>query len=416
MKENSFNATLLSVFRLFVGIRLLFSLLTYLLPRFFINPPPPTYNLNLLGIADAALLLVFLSWPWLQGRLGKAYIPLALGIATVGPVVENFLAVDLRIATEVNQFRSAAGQWQLVILLLIPLILVSWRYGFRAVVGYCLSLVILDGALMLMFHFSGGPPYWILMGIVIFRTLLFLLVGYVINRLGTEQRQQNEQLEEANRQLARHAAALEQLATSRERNRMARELHDTLAHSLSAVAVELQAVDALWDTNPPDARQMLKQSIQMTRSGLKEARAAIQSLRLAPLEDLGLSIALGNLANSMAERGGFSLKVQIPNEIPELNLEVEHSIYRISEEALRNIVQHAQAKNVELSLEFNHHHLNLNVQDDGRGFTETPGNHNNHYGIKGMRERAESIGAQLEIDSQPGQGTTVRLGVEMNHD
>ncbi len=415
MKENSFNSTLLSVFRLFVGIRLLFSLLSYLLPRFFINRPP-ALNLALFGIADAGLLLIFLSWRWLQERLGKAYIPLALGIATVGPMIENFLAVDLRIATEANQFRAIAGQWQLAILLLIPLILVSWRYRFKTVVEYCLSLVVLDSILMLLIHFSGGPPYWVMMGISAFRTLFFLLVGYVINRLGTEQKQQNEQLEEANRQLAHHAMTLEQLATSRERNRLARELHDTLAHSLSAVAVELQAVDALWDTNPQNARQMLKQSLQMTRSGLKEARGAIQSLRLAPLEDMGLSIALGNLANSMAERGAFSLKVQIPNEIPDLSPEVEHSIYRISEEALRNIVQHAQAKNVEIWLEIEDHHLNFQVQDDGRGFKDTPGNQDNHFGIRGMRERAESIGAKLEILSQPGKGTTVRLGAEMNHD
>ena len=252
-------------------------------------------------------------------------------------------------------------------------------------------------------------------GVVIFRTFTFLLIGYIVNRLATEQRRQNARLAEANRQLASYASTLEQLTISRERNRLAREFHDTVAHTLSAVAVQLEAVSALWKTNPAKAQAMLENSLAATRNGLKESRRAIQALRASPLEDLGLSLAVRNLARSVAERDGLDLELNVAEDLPMLSPDAEHSVYRVTEEALRNVTQHAQAKHVVVGLESHNHELVLTVKDDGQGFIEDPNDKDDHYGLKGMREYAEHIGASLNIQSQPTQGTTVQMRMEITN-
>jgi signal transduction histidine kinase len=238
------------------------------------------------------------------------------------------------------------------------------------------------------------------------------LIGYAVARLADEQRKQNSRLEEANRQLASYASTLEQLTISRERNRLARELHDTLAHTLSGLAVQLEAVEALWDAEPEKSHHILQDSLSQTRSGLKEARRAIQALRAAPLEDLGLRLALEALAQSEADRRGLALDLQLPDRLPELRPEVEHGIYRITEEALRNAAQHAQASKLAVRVSEKNGRLELLIQDNGRGFDPAQPPPADRFGLRGMQERAAAIGGQIKLTSQPGAGTSIILWVE----
>ncbi len=409
---NSSDQGLLSILRFFVGIRLMFSVLGYATfrwfsPHFEISPPFPWAS-----IGESALLLGFLSWGWLGQKLRGASLPIALGVATIGPIVENFINVQPQLSNEVTQQRAFTGQWQVVILLVIPIILIAWRYSFRKLALALAFLTALDGALVFVVVDRLGLRPLPSLNILVFRTLVYLLVGYVVSWLAGEQRRQNERLAQANRQLSAAASTLEQLTISRERNRLARELHDTLAHSLSAVAVQLEAVDALWATDPQKAHAMLGRSLEMTRGGLNEARHAIQSLRAAPLLDLGLPLAMRNLAVSEAERGGYSVDVRVPDDLPRLSPEVEHSLYRIVEEALRNTSRHAGASQVRVDLDSSDHHLEMTIRDDGCGFDSSSAVETDHYGLRGIRERAEAMGAVLTIDSQPRQGTTIRVELE----
>jgi signal transduction histidine kinase len=223
---------------------------------------------------------------------------------------------------------------------------------------------------------------------------------------------QNQQLAGANRRLASYATTLEQLATSRERNRLAREFHDTVAHTLSAVAVQLEAVHALLKDEPEQASAMLDQSLAVTRSGLNETRRAILSLRAAPLEDLGLRMALENLARSNAERYGWSLHLDLSGRLDNLSLEAEHSIYRMAEEGLRNAGLHAQARNVTLKLTRPNGKVEFIIQDDGQGFNYLPEDAEDHFGLRGMQERATAIGGALYVESQPGHGTRLDFVLE----
>lgn len=410
MKQVDYEPGLLSVFRIYVGARLVFSVLSLLAGTLAAESriqrilPLPS-----LGVIESVLLLGYLSWPWLRQKLGGAYLPIALAIATLAPALELFLGIDLSSLDQATEFIVLAGQWQLVFFLFFPLILISWQYNFRVVIGYTLGLAVLDVIITAPLWHLGllrvGPTFTV----ALLRTFIYLLVGYAITRLVSELRARNASLQQANHQLASYTDTLEQLAISRERNRLARELHDTLAHTLSAVAVQLEAVNSLWQSDPGQAHGMLDHSLQLTRDGLGETRRAIQALRTAPLDDLGLSLSLSNLARSVAERNGLKLDLRVPEDIPGLDPQVEHSLYRIAEEGLHNVDQHANASSLYVAMERNGKGWILTIQDDGSGFEYTPEANGEHFGLQGIREYAEAIGATIDIHSQPGAGTQIRL-------
>jgi len=410
MKQTSLEPGLVQVFRWFVAGRLV--LLSLSLCAQLIQREPRILRYPLLGIAWSLFLLGYLSWPWLRKRLGKAYLPLALTVASVGPIVEYALTVGLRLAAGVTGADAIADVWQLILVLFVPLILIAWQYSFRSVIAFCIGTTALDWALLVCLAIIWRSRLGTVAGLIFVRSLLFALVGYVVTRLMREQRSQRKALARANTQLMRYAAALEQLATSRERNRLARELHDTLAHTLSAVAVQLEATSALWDDDSAAARAMLEQSLAATREGLSEARRAIHALRAAPLEDLGLTLAIRNLAESVAARAGLALDLHAPEPINDLAPEIEQAVYRIANEGLTNVARHAGAHRLTVRLDQTGGQLTLTISDDGRGFDTTSPPHDDQYGLRGMHERADMIGGALEIESQPGKGTTTRLTVE----
>jgi signal transduction histidine kinase len=258
------------------------------------------------------------------------------------------------------------------------------------------------------------PTAWVgqtLIGPVFVRTGTFLFIGYMINQLVSAQRKQREELAQANAGLARYAVTLEQLATSRERNRVARELHDILAHTLSGMAIELEAVKKLWHFDPDKAANMLDHSLSSVREGLTESRRALQALRATPLEDLGLVFALRALAEGAAARGSFELDLDLPEAIKEQPAEVEQIYYRIAQEALTNVVEHACAKTVHLTLAAANGSLRLSIRDDGRGFDPQNIDAQRQYGLVGMKERAAMIGAALSVASQPGAGTAIECSL-----
>jgi signal transduction histidine kinase len=399
MKPSRVNPAIVSAFRVFAIVMLALGIFPFVF-QFFGSP---SNFLRFMGnpyvtLIAAAVLVIYLSWTWLQDKLGRFYLPIAFGIATLAPIIANYLAFDFTQTGELAQVRSLAGQWQVIFLLFVPLILISWQYNFRVVFFYCLSLVGID--LIFIFiptlamtsgHSFNNSP-WLQAGPIFLRTAIYLLVGYMVSRLVASQRQQTARLEQAYHQLANYATTNEQLTLSRERNRLARELHDTLAHTLSASAVQLEAISSLWDSDRP-----------------KETRRAIQSLRAAPVEELGLVMGLSNLARAIAQRGRLTLDLSVPGHSESWPPEIEHVFYRIAEEALHNVDQHSGAQKLDVTLKEKSGRLSLSIHDDGRGFSLDQIDPEQRFGLLGMRERAEAIGASLSITSEPGLGTTVLL-------
>ena len=322
------------------------------------------------------------------------------------------IAMVLRHENILQGDSATGGIWGLVVLLLVPLILVSWQYSLRTVIAYIAGTAIFELIFTVPTAAGIGIDVPAVIGVVLVRSLLFLLIGSIIVRLMRAQREQREALAKANIELARHATTIEQLATSRERNRLARELHDTLAHTLSGLAVQLEAIISIGEDDPKAIQGMLGQSLKTTRDGLQEARRAIQALRASPLEDMGLALALRSLAESAAERVGLALDLRLPDRIEDLDPILEQGVYRIAEQAIANVAQHTNATHMRLRLAREDGHLELHVSDDGCGFDPEGIEREGHYGLQGMQERAKMIGGELEIKSQPGEGASIRLIVE----
>jgi signal transduction histidine kinase len=295
------------------------------------------------------------------------------------------------------------------LLLLVPLILTAWQYPLRYVILFSLGTSVLEFGLL-----SGTPGFrligseWAIV-VLLGRSSLSIFVGYIVSRLVTKQRRQRRALAEANRKLVQYALTLEQLAVSRERNRLARELHDTLAHALSGLAVQLEAILTVWNPTQPKARSMLERALSITRIGLDETRRALQALRATPLEDMGLILAIHSLAASVAARNALALRLDLAESLPHLSPEVEQCYYRTAQEALENVSKHANADQVSVLLKQIDGRLVLEISDDGLGFESDANASADQFGIKGMQERADLIGGTLQVESNAGQGTTVRL-------
>jgi signal transduction histidine kinase len=192
-----------------------------------------------------------------------------------------------------------------------------------------------------------------------------------------------------------------------ERRHLAGEIHDGISQRLISLWYHLQAAEA-FSVDPAVVNHELAAAKELTTAALDEARRAIAGLRPSVLDDLGLGPSLESLAHTVA---GPQVDVEIvPCRLPP---HVEVALYRIAQEALQNVMKHASAERVTLRLSTGNGAVHLVVEDDGRGFRPgEPGRTRNgapSYGLVGMRERAELVGARLQITSKPGKGTRVQV-------
>ncbi len=368
--------------------------------------------LGLLALGEAALFLVLVAWPRIREALGAWFLPLALGWLILTPFVEQgifLLALDAR--TPELTGRGAFAEVAIEsIWLAVPVILAAWQYGRR---GWLMAVAALAAGHMILGLAVIGDAIdlgnYLLSAAGRLGAITFL--GYIVMRLATSLQGEHQALVKANQQLALRAATMEQLAASRERNRLARDLHDTLAHSLTGLSVQLQAVETLLARDPEAARVQLKDAQTTARSGAQEARRAIHALRASPLEDLGLSQALRQLCRRQAERTGSAFTCDI-DDVVAVDPLTEQAIYRVAEAALSNIEQHAAARNVRVRLAqaVGEQPLRLEVQDDGVGFDPSIVSAD-RIGLAGMAERAALVGGRLQVESAPRQGTLVLLEI-----
>jgi two-component system, NarL family, sensor kinase len=197
-----------------------------------------------------------------------------------------------------------------------------------------------------------------------------------------------------------------------ERNRLAREIHDTLAQGLTATALQLESADALLDAGSAKAHEPLRRALSLTRSNLEEARRSVLDLRAAPLEGRPLSEALKALVDRWEAETGIGARYRAVNGSRPLPPRVEAALYRICQEALTNVARHAEAERAEIRLVATPDRVRLVVEDDGRGF-DAPGVPEGRHGIVGMRERAQMLGGTLEVRSGSGAGTRIEATVPL---
>ena len=417
---------LLNTFRVAVGLKLVGTAVAIFLGYILVG----RWHIANWGMAlttGTLLLLWLLPWPnWIQpqsSQLKHSQLIVALILAIIAPQLDLWhsshvpfepLLANPRYVAELNWTQEQINSVYALggLFTMVPVVLASWQYGR---LGMWLSLS-LNGLLYALTPFV-LPAAAFTWGIYAIRGFVLLgvtlILAYTVATLATAQRREQAALAMANQKLAQQAVISEQLATSRERNRLARELHDTLAHSLSGTAVQLQAVSTLLKLNPQAAASELVEAQQQIRRGLEESRRAIAALRASPLEEMGLAAALQQRAERLAGRMGLPLKATISPTLPPLSPLVEQSDYRIADEALLNIERHAQASQIEVSLTAENGRLQLTIRDDGQGFAvhQIETNKNGRFGLIGMKERATLINADLTIESQAGKGTTIQLSV-----
>jgi signal transduction histidine kinase len=401
----------LRIFRLILVIELAFLALSSLavlglrgLPRWG----------NLLRAAPILLLALLFLPPWLERALGRYFLALGLALQIIISSLEMVVVfvgwpahglVAAGLPPELIAQLSETPPIEPFFFLLIPLVLMAWGYGRRgALLGSTLAALIHLG---MGFWVSWGEEYrGLFLVSALARIALLFIVPLLVSVLAERERRQHAELETAHQSLRRHAATVEQLATSRERNRLARELHDTLAHSLSALIVQLEALRSLQAHDPEAAQAAVDRLAVQAKHGLDDSRRAIQALRTDLVETLGLEGALRDELQAFSARTGVTADLTVAGQERDLSVEEAQALYRIAEEALSNVERHAAAQNVAVRLSCGADRVDLVVRDDGVGFDPAAVDPE-RYGLTGMRERAALIGATLEVHSHPSSGTEV---------
>ena len=201
-------------------------------------------------------------------------------------------------------------------------------------------------------------------------------------------------------------------AQEEERGRLARELHDGAGQMLTTLLVHLKILEN--ETDSPATQQGLSAMLDMVSTTIEQVRSLSHDLRPAALEELGLAVALRTLTTETLEQIGVVTHCHVDLGNAVLPHSVEVSLYRIAQEALTNVLRHAEAKHVDLALTKSNGGVSLSIKDDGCGFLLRPKisqKDKRHLGLISMAERAEMVGGTLHVDSTPGSGTTIRIDV-----
>jgi signal transduction histidine kinase len=214
-------------------------------------------------------------------------------------------------------------------------------------------------------------------------------------------------------QLSCVAEQRRQAAVLEERNRLAREIHDTLAQGFTGIVVQLEAAEDVLAETPAEAQAHMACARQLARVSLAEARRSVRALRPRALTDSDLPTALPRLVEQVTAQTSIRAQVQVHGTPAPLPPEVENALLRISQEALINTVKHAKARSVQLVLTFDVAAVHLRVTDDGQGFDPQQATIREGFGLVSMRERAERLGGRFTLTSQTTHGTTVMVVVPM---
>lgn len=374
----------------------------------------PTLILFYVNLGAYAVLFGYLSWVWLEKKMGSFYFPVAILMATLIPM--NSITLFWPFQTEDSLSEIIYRSWYVFPILVVPITLVAWQYGYKVALIFTILTSFFDLPFIIMRITEINLETIQLLGVPVQRTIAFGMVGVIVGLLINIQRLQRRKLVTANVMLSKHADTLEELATSRERNRLARELHDTLAHTLSS---QILTLEALRLSPPPDKSEMqavLMSLIENSREGLSETRRALKDLRSKQLEDFGLKNSLDLLLTDAATRSDCAVVFNIEDNLPPISKAIEQCIYRIAQEGIENIIRHSDASKIKLSITHVHHAIVFEISDNGRGFYVERINLAESHGIKGMRERALEVGGKFEIISRKKRGTHIKVTFEVPDD
>jgi signal transduction histidine kinase len=345
----------------------------------------PAWEVAVLVMAGAAYLIVGTYGFAICRRSGS----LLAGIC--------YFVVQLLLASALILLRGSAGELSLILLplagqsaLLLPL---------PALVPVCL-LIYLTLVMPLILRSRWVDA--IVIAVVYGTGIVFVVV---FTRVASSEREARTALAEANQLLRDHASQVEELATTKERNRLAREIHDSLGHYLTVVNVQIGAAQAIIEQDRPRALDHLSKAQALTQEGLSEVRHSVAALRASPTESRPLSEALAKLAeqwNAAGLRATFVVAGTIRSLTPQANL----TLYRTAQEAITNVGKHAHASKVDVQLDYrDERSVILRVRDDGVGSDNSEGG----FGLLGVRERVQQLRGVVRVRTNSGQGFALEV-------
>ena len=211
------------------------------------------------------------------------------------------------------------------------------------------------------------------------------------------------------------AEAREHQVVVEERTRIAREIHDTLAQGFTGIVIQLEAAEDVLGEQPEAARLHVLQARTLARESLAEARRSVWALRPLALGADDLGYAFLHLVHKLAEGSGTPIEFNLRGVLRPLSQDIEHHLLRIGQEALTNALRYARASEIRVTLTCGDDRIALSVEDSGEGFEIDSPVYRRSLGLRGMQERADSLGAQRTIGSEPGRGTRVEVVVPLPH-
>ena len=250
------------------------------------------------------------------------------------------------------------------------------------------------------------PPWWTtgrILILLLIVTGISLLIAAAISWIARQRLREQA--------LRRATAEAEFTAMFAERNRIAREIHDTLAQGLGAISMHLEMVKEKLGSEPEKVAKHLDIAHQTARQSLGEARNSIWNMRSQVLENSDLVAALQGILEQLVDDTAIQRQFATTGSVRRLAPAIENNLLRVGQEAITNAVKHARAKNIAVTMEFSDADVCLTVRDDGSGFDPTRASVGGHFGMIGLRERTAQMGGKLDVESSAGQGTVVKIRI-----
>lgn len=242
------------------------------------------------------------------------------------------------------------------------------------------------------------------LNLILFIGYMVILVGRrteenaAIRRLNGELARANDKLSVLNGQLKEYAAESERMAETRERNRLAREIHDTLGHALTGITAGADACIEMMDISPDMARKQMELIAKTARAGMNEVRRSVSALRPDALERFRLSEALDKLCSEMQQTSHATIRLDVQPTDMRLSQDEEDAVYRIVQESVTNAIRHGHATEIDVSLSCQERRMAIVVQDNGIGCDKIQ----QGFGLRHMRERLRLLGGNLHVDGHNG--------------
>ncbi|WP_409347053.1 sensor histidine kinase [Paenibacillus sp. MBLB4367] len=368
------------------------------------------------GFFISLLAIVFQQDPMFYEHRSAAIIGTLLGyfIPLVfwrpGYVHYYFFPIAILVTNGTFQVWATVTLHESIPILTLPAIIMGYL-AHRSTIWWFAPLIVLGPPILDVFFVTQDHPAYAFIGSM-FNYAIILAVGMAVNRimndhlrrkrLYDENLKQYHLIREQNRALEQYSTQVEKLTLLEERNRLARELHDTVGHTFTSVIMGMDAVSYLMDSAPDKAKEKLEVLRNLTRKGLEEVRRSIH--QIAPVDDSHtLSQQLSQLAAEFSTHTGTQVKIKVSGDEIDLPKQMHLTLIRCLQESLTNAKRHGEAVRVDVWIDFSPESVLLRIEDNGSGTEKLK----EGFGLTAMRERISSLNGTLQASSARGFGTTI---------